>query len=135
MRCKRLRRWRRRKNIKKQIKIEKKRGSLVNTCVCLKQNTLASNKTTDLADLTDLFIPIMTDSADFRFLGESPSGWLQEPCEALIRVIRINPSNGLPISENLFNPLNLWLKIKISAQSAQSFRRNLFIKDIPLRDD
>jgi hypothetical protein len=102
-------------------------GSLVNTCVCLKQNTLASNKTTDLADLTDLFIPIMTDSADFRFLGESPSGWLQEPCEALIRVIRINPSNGLPISENLFNPLNLWLKIKISAQSAQSFRRNLFI--------
>ena len=65
----------------------KEDGSLVNTCVCLKQNTLASNKTTD-----------------FRFLGESPSGWLQEPCEALIRVIRINPSNGLPISENLFNP-------------------------------
>ena len=110
-------------------------GLLVNTCVCLKQNTLASNKTTDLADFTDLFIPIMTDSADFRFLGESPSGWLQEPCEALIRVIRINPSNGLPISENLFNPLNLWLKIKISAQSAQSFRRNLFYKDISLRDD
>ncbi len=99
-----MRRWRRRKNIKKQIKIEKKRGSLVNTCVCLKQNTLASNKTTDLPDLPDLFIPIMTDSADFRFLDESPSGWLQEPCEALIRVIRINPSNGLPISENLFNP-------------------------------
>ena len=39
------------------------------------------------------------------------------------------------ISENLFNPLNLWLKIKISAQSAQSFRRNLFNKDIPLWDD
>ena len=101
-----MRRWRRRKNIKKQIKIEKKRGSLVNTSVCLKHNTLASNKTTDLADLTDLFIPIMTDSSDFRFLGESPSGWLQEPREALIRVIRMNPSNGLPISENLFNPLN-----------------------------
>ena len=123
-----MRRWRRRKNIKKQIKIEKKRGSLVNTCVCLKQNTLASNKTTDLEDLPDLFIPIMTDSADFRFLGESPSGWLQEPCEALIRVMAYPEAKICLIR-------NLWLKIKISAQSAQSFRRNLFIKDIPLRDD
>ena len=69
----------------------------------------------------------MTDS-DFRFLGESPSRWSQEPREALIRVIRINPRNGLPKSENPFNQLNLWLKIKISVQSAQSFRRNLFIK-------
>jgi hypothetical protein len=68
------------KNLIKKKKY-KKIGSLVNTCVCLKQNTLASNKTTDLADLTDLFIPIMTDSSNFRFLGESPSGWLQEPCE------------------------------------------------------
>ena len=49
----------------------------------------------------------------------------------LFRVIRINPSNGLPISENPFNPHNLWLKIKISVQSAQSFRRNLFIKHTP----
>ena len=84
---------------------DKEIGSLVNTCVCLKQNTLASNKTADLADSADLFTPIMTDS-DFRFLGESPSGWLQEPCEALIRVIRINPSNGLPLSKNLHSMLN-----------------------------
>jgi hypothetical protein len=53
----------------------------------------------------------MTDS-DFRFLGESPSRWSQEPREALIRVIRINPRNGLPKSENPFNQINLWLKIK-----------------------
>ena len=43
--------------------------------------------------------PQIADLADFRFLDESPSGWLQEPCEALIRVIRMNPSNGLSISE------------------------------------
>ncbi len=34
------------KNLIKKKKY-KKIGSLVNTCVCLKQNTLASNKTTD----------------------------------------------------------------------------------------
>ena len=70
----------------------------------------------------------MTDSADFRFLGESPSERLQEPREALIRVIRINPSNGLPISKNLFNPLNLWLKIKISAIVPQE---PVYIKTYP----
>ena len=54
---------------------EWKNGSLVNTCVCLKQNTLASNKTADLADLTDLFIPIMTDLQISAFLAKAhPDG-------------------------------------------------------------
>ena len=91
-------------------------GSLVNTCVCLKQNTLASNKTTD-----------------FRFLGESPSGWLQEPCEALIRVIRMNPSNGLSISENPLNQLNPWLKNSVNIRSIRPIvpQELVYIKTYP----
>ena len=38
-------------------------------------------------------------------------------------------------AKNSCNSCNSWSKIKISAQSAQSFRRNLFYKDISLRDD
>jgi hypothetical protein len=61
--------------------------------------------------------PQIADLADFRFLDESPSGWLQEPCEALIRVIRMNPSNGLSISENPLNQLNPWLKNSVNIRS------------------
>ena len=50
----------------------------------------------------------------------------------MVRVIRINPSNGLPISENLFNPLNLWLK-NLNLRSIRSIvpQELVYIKTYP----
>ena len=77
--------------------------------------------------------PQIADLADFRFLDESPSGWLQEPCEALIRVIRMNPSNGLSISENPLNQLNPWLKNSVNIRSIRPIvpQELVYIKTYP----